>query len=1014
MNRILIFSDETFPGYRRVNLNEIQGADIRSAAQLKEALEDEYDVFVNLHGSYFPFEAAGALFAFLRKGKGYLQTGGAPLTHMCRYSKEQGGYQVGTEQMAYHRKLNIHSILTVSQEEVSHFENNPEIPVAEQLTDCLEKSETLNFVMTPTKDAYVEEEWGSVGSMDARIVPLIRGINAGGQHISSPVVLIENRAGAYRGGRWIFINADLTQDGLSDAGTYLAPLIRFAAAGCRELWVKPSFPLYYPGERPTIKLTAEDIGSSKGSWEVSLTCRKDGRILWEKKAALNGSYMDTALLTAEGEAEPGFYELEAVFAAEDGELQKRWQGFHCYSREIMTRVKPAACGKDYMIIDGVQTPIVGTTYMSSSVSRSFLHLPNVWEWLRDMQEMKENGINWIRTGIWCNHRTYMLEDGHFDEHILRAIDAFVQTAAMVNLHVTFNFFTFVPEAFEGSHPYLDRRSIEAQKRFIASVVARHKESTNVDWDLINEPFTSDHPLQKRKPEDVLEDEGFRQFMREKYQDAFQMLDKLDLTVDEVPGFESLPLPVAEKINFEITDMAAAKNGIIWKDYVMFRMQMFENWAKEMRAMIKEICPGQLVTAGQDEALHSQKPSNYFIEEELDYTCQHSWWQMDDLVWDTRFGNSYDKPLLVQETGIMYTEAPNGQPRRSEQDLHDILEKKFALAYGTRCAGAIHWLWNTNYFMNNANESNIGAIRCDGSRKPEFAVYRDFADFFGKTPGIYSDVLNEEQIAVIFPFSNDFSNRKFSEHATTHLTKLLTYELKLGFMGVSEYHLETLRRHPFRVIFVPAAHHFDEKQFQELMQIVGETGSTLVFTGPIARNEYFGYSNRAEQYLGKTALSPLAKYETVVYKEQEIIFSFDRLYCCSAFKETASAGGTVEVPVGKGRLLWFGVPLELTADGKELADLYRAVLADSGVVPQLTISGKNTEPLFASAVRWEKGILYTLVNEASERKEITLADSRTNRQYHFTVPENASFLFITDAVGKVLSVYRNQSVEEKTE
>ena len=1014
MRRILIFLDETFPGYQGMDLSGMQGVDICGAGQLKAALEKEYDVFVNLHGSYFPYEAVEALFAFLRKGKGYLQIGGAPLTHMCRYQEEDGSYLVGNAQMAYHRKLNIHSILTVSQKEVSEFVGNPEIPVAEPLKGCLTKSDTLNFVMTPTKDAYVEEEWGSVGSMDARILPLIRGMNQKGQHISSPVVLIENRAGAYRGGRWIFVNAELTQECLSDAGAFLAPLTAFVAAGCRELWVKPSFPLYYPGERPTVKLTAEDLGSNKGTWKASVICRKDGSVLWEKTADLNGSYMDTAWLTAEEEAEPGFYELETTFTAEDGEVQKRWQGFHCYSKELLTQVKPVACGKDYFIIDGVPTPIVGTTYMSSSVSRSFLHLPNVCEWLRDMQEMKENGINWIRTGMWCNHRTYMLEDGHFDEHILRAIDAFIQTAAMVNLHVTINFFTFVPEAFEGSHPYLDRRSIDAQKRFIASVVARHKQTTNVDWDLINEPFTSDHPLQKRKPEDVLEDQNFRKFMKDKYQDTFDMLDKLDLTVEDVPDFESLPLPVDEKINFEITDMAAAKNGIIWKDYLMFRMQMFENWAKEMREMIAEICPGQLVTAGQDEALHSQKPSNYFMEDQMDYTCQHSWWLMDDLAWDTRFGKSLEKPLLVQETGIMYTEAPNGQPRRSEQDLHDILEKKYAYAYGTRCAGAIHWLWNTNYFMNNANESNIGAIRCDGSRKPEFMVYKDFADFFGQVPGICSNVTEDEQIAVIYPFTNDFSNRKFAEHATTHLTKLLTYELKLSFMGISEFHLEPLRKHPFRVIFVPSAHHFDEKQFKELLHIVEETGSTLIFTGPIARNEYFGYTDRAERYLGKTALSPLTKYETVSYKDQEINLSFDRLYCCKAFKETASAGATVTVPVGKGKLIWFGVPLELTADGKELAELYREVLTDCGVLPELTITGNHTEPLFVSAVRWEKGTLYTLVNESSDRKEITLSDSKTERKYRLTVPENGSFLFITDAQGKVLSVYRNQRVEEITE
>lgn len=1010
MDKILIFSDERFPGCTKVNLAGLPGSVVCNAGQLAEALQEDYDVLVNLHGSYFPYGAVTALFAFLRKGKGYLNVGGAPLTHMCRYSEETGTYDIGAEQMSYYRKLNIHSILHVSQEEVAVFEENREIPVAESLSACLEKGETLNFVMTPTKDAYVEAEWGSVGSMDAKILPLIKGVNERGQHISSPVVLVENRAGAYRGGRWIFINDKLTDKCLAKAGEILTPIIRFAAAGTRELWVKPSFPLYYQGELPMIKITAEDLGKTRGKWDVTIACRKDSEILWEEKASLNANYMDTVIIKADKTVEPGLYELEAEFVAEDGEVQRRWQGFQCYSKEILTQVQPAACGRDYMLIDGVQTPIVGTTYMSTSVSRSFLHLPNVCEWYRDMQEMKENGINWIRTGMWCNHRTYMLEDGHFDEHILRAIDAFIQTAAMVNLHVTVNFFTFVPEAFEGSHPYLDRRSVEAQKRFVASVIARHKETTNVDWDFINEPFTSDHPSQKKKAGDVLEDAAFRNYMQEKYGDAFKMLENLDLTVEDIPDFNALPLPLAEKINFEVTDVAGAKNGIIWREYILFRMQMFEQWLKEMCDLVHEICPGQMVTVGQDEALHTQRPTNFFFGKEIDYTCQHSWWLMDDLAWDTRFAKYPDKPLLVQETGIMYTEAPNGQPRRTEKDLADILEKKFAYAYGTRCAGAVHWLWNTNYFMNNANESNIGAIRCDGSRKPEFMVYRDFAEFFLKAPGVYTDVVNDEQIAVIFPYSNDFSNRKFAEAATTHLTKILTYGLKAKFTGVSEFDLEPLREHPYKVIFVPSAHHFDDRQFGELMNIVSETGGTLVFTGPIARNEYFAYSERAEQYLGQTMLNPMTKYETISYRGREVTLSFDQLACCKAFKESTVRGGTVEVPVGKGKLLWFGVPLELTADGRELTELYRTVLEDNGVKPELILSGEHTEPLFASAVRYEKGILYTLINESSNAKDIVMEDCTIQKKYTLTVPGNESFLFITDEKGGILSVYKDRFLE----
>ena len=57
---------------------------------------------------------------------------------------------------------------------------------------------------------------------------------------------------------------------------------------------------------------------------------------------------------------------------------------------------------------------------------------------------------------------------------MRAIDAFILTAKRHELEVTFTFFSFAPEAWEGVNPYLDPRSVEAQKRFVASIVGRHR------------------------------------------------------------------------------------------------------------------------------------------------------------------------------------------------------------------------------------------------------------------------------------------------------------------------------------------------------------------------------------------------------------------------------------------------------------------------------------------------------------------------------------------------------------
>src|SRR5699024_9634651 len=107
-------------------------------------------------------------------------------------------------------------------------------------------------------------------------------------------------------------------------------------------------------------------------------------------------------------------------------------------------------------------PIVGMTYMTSDVESYFLFLHNPYFMVKDMTNMKRDGINYIRTGILtaCSHM--MFADEHMEEDVLRAIDAFILCAKKHDLHVTFNFFSFTPETWEGENPYLDPRSVEAQ------------------------------------------------------------------------------------------------------------------------------------------------------------------------------------------------------------------------------------------------------------------------------------------------------------------------------------------------------------------------------------------------------------------------------------------------------------------------------------------------------------------------------------------------------------------------
>src|SRR5699024_963890 len=139
--------------------------------------------------------------------------------------------------------------------------------------------------------------------------------------------------------------------------------------------------------------------------------------------------------------------------AESGHGEKRVlrQGFWGRDDALLQTGDPIAVDRDYFQKDGRPLPIVGMTYMTSDVARYFLFLPNADLWDRDMAHMKRAGINYIRTGIWTAWRHMMFADGHFDEGVLRAIDAFILTAKKHDLEVTFNFFSFTPEMWEGQN-----------------------------------------------------------------------------------------------------------------------------------------------------------------------------------------------------------------------------------------------------------------------------------------------------------------------------------------------------------------------------------------------------------------------------------------------------------------------------------------------------------------------------------------------------------------------------------
>lgn len=966
-----------------------------STHELETICWDSVSTFVTFYGGYFPQQAFFSMEHFFKKGTGFLCFNGAPFQVPCRYDLIGKQWVSCPSSLTYLRRLNIHSALTVDSKDIVSYSPSEFSNLMDGFNYLDPKSACQNLILIPTKDKYFKNEWGSAGSMDSRIFPLIKGLNNVGEHRASPAVLLQHRAGAFSGGQWIFCTQRLSDQADTAFSSQFAKICHFLQQGYLEVILQPSQAIYHSLEMPSLRLSLQQYNSPR-TVNADLTVKNQRNEIiasWHNSLNLSDAVCEQ-ILPIENGINQGIYSVVLTLTDSFGIQWNVRQGFlHGEFQEPFNFPRFRA-GHDYFLQNDTPVAIVGMTYMSGERGRAFLHLPNTDLWLREMQQMKQVGINWIRTGIWTNWRTYMLDDGHMDECMLRSLEAFVTCAAILNLHVTFTFFSFVPEMWEGTHPYLDPRCINAQKRFISHIIARLKNHQNIDWDLINEPYVTNHPTIKRTHDDVYEKIAYISYLKKKYNNSIELYTAS--TGFLAKSFDDLELPTPQDINFSITDVSDCKNGLIWRDYVEFSHEVFRNWVQEMKAHIKSQT-NHMVTVGQDEALRTSRPVPLNYGDLLDYDAQHTWWFLQDLAWDTIFTKSSQRPLMVQETGIMYVENADGSPRRTESDLETLLRKKYAYAFATKCAGVIQWIWNSNYHLQSANESNIGALRCDGSFKPEVDVTKDFSAFFSKCRPYMSNI-RKNKIAVVFPFSNDFSNRQFSQVATTTLAKIFTNYLHIGFDAISEFRIHELAPDGYDILICPAPHNFSLQARLALKKLAHCSHIKILFTGPICLDENYHQLPLEDFCYG---YKPLNQWETVTFNQKTYTVSFESQIFMSAFKESFTENGIICHSFGNSTLYHLNVPVELSRDFSVLAELYHDVLHDMGYTPDFNlISTENLDSLFVSGVRWENATLYTIINECDIPKTLTLFDTPSHTEVKLKVEENAVRMFVLTTSGEL--------------
>ena len=452
---------------------------------------------------------------------------------------------------------------------------------------------------------------------------------------------------------------------------------------------------------------------------------------------------------------------------------------------------------DYFTLDGKPILVAGTTYMASDVQRQFFIRPNPWLWNRDMAEIHAAGLNMLRTGWWSAWDQVMKQSGVVREEALRTMEAYLMTARHNGLAVQFNLFAFIPEVLGGENAYLDPESIRRQKEMILPFVERFHDVPYLAWDLINEPsFSNPQKTWQTRPNgDRYELAAWNAWLNKRYADHGAIAEAWRSI--PVPQDASIPLPgEAEFSNRAQYEAWPSNNSLRAMDYQHFAQDAFRGWASEITGAIRAAGSAQLVTVGEDEGGGEERPQPVNFGDVLDFTTTHSWWAHDAILWDSLVAKLPGKPMLVQETGVSREVGIDGNG-------HRVSERRSFPAGAQVGRGRRHWRRSDSMVVEcerlpaRRSRATIGAIRPDGTEKPEAAVLRRFAEF-AAAAGPHMSGAKLPEVAIVTSQVTQYSPlEKLEIEAQQKSVRAMNYLCGVPAYVISENQVALQRGRPFR-------------------------------------------------------------------------------------------------------------------------------------------------------------------------------------------------------------------------
>jgi hypothetical protein len=941
------------------------------------------DLLVLPYGSTVPADAWKSIEHYVHGGGNLLILGGQPLR--VPVTEVDGKFIAARPQDTYAR--------------VPGFLHTYEVPVPAGAQFAWKHGYSLPPIHVRARKFFaVEGRLGGLGYM----------VDSTGLLVAAPVIVAD---GPMHGSRMVALDFD-PEPGYwqSDDGVTLIHLAaEYAASGATAFSVEALFSTIRPAEPPQITVHLRNGRQAAAfNGEVKLTLKSDGQTVDSATVPIEAKNGVADVVAPFNKPLPaGFYTVSAVLT-EGGAFREFYEnGFWVAETKELNSGAVLGTRGDFLTRDGAPFFPVGTNYFTTEENGwDFSGPRNAAIWDKDFDEMSKHGVSFVRTGVWMpNGRFIEPGTGGVNERFLRNLEAFLLCAQRHKIAVNFTFFAFAPRSgnpFRETtdapqpNPYTDPNSVHAEQAYIQSVVEHFKDVPWLSYDLINEPSFSNpgHTFKGNYPNgDPTEVAAWRTWLRKKYDDKLAVLaEAWAVTPEQLGSFDAIPLPTIGDISYARYRNTEEVRAL---DYNLFAQDMFSDWVKSMVALIRDAGSKQLIDVGQDEGGVVDRVLNQFYGGAgVSFTTNHTYWQDDALLWDSVAAKRVGVPNITGETGYQPVWAPDGTWRYDELTGLGLIERKWALGFAAGSTGAMQWDW--------AREPDFGMQRSDGSAKLWENMMRDLGDFASKAAPAATG-LKLPDVAIVLPQSFQLSvGNTFAVEAQQSAVRALYGYARGEAYAVGEYQIDLLGSP--KLIILPSPMGLTETAWKTIEDDV-RAGAVLLVTGPFGDDAHLHATGRQDTVGLAYRTEPLTLRDQVMQfpgGNESISFGGNKT---TVLSRAALPNGAdwAEKPLGKGRILFAALPLELNDNLQAVGDVYAYALKAAGVTPVYTTTLKDPAILICPT-QFPSATLYVLTSESNQTR-VEFKDARSGRQFAGSLESGHAAILLVGTDGKVLSAYR---------